>query len=295
MAKKSVSQHPSSGGRQIRTKQPKGPVLEQTPLPVANPSQDKVVYAVFATIFLVGIAINLILFYFVGQNLYQSYLAKSWWMVAGAAGLMVALLFGVRAAVAAAFIVSATVASRTAAFGAQQQICRWALKYRAILPDRASWASQAIIQQIMAKEQYDQVIEFGSEQYDDITTKNPKDHSLAVLCTYVGMAYQAKGETAKSIEWNEKSVAQFGKFFESINKSKFAKKMGGAGVVEAMTFNYSQVLAALGSSYLQQQNFRKAKELFKLSLENAKKSPETPERRQLIKQVEDGLGRLKRW
>ena len=82
---------------------------------------------------------------------------------------------------------------------------------------------------------------------------------------------------------------------ELAHAEKFAKKLGGQGVVEAMTMNYAQVLAGLGSSYLQQQNFRKAKELLKQSLEQAKKTSETPERRQLVKQVEEGLSRLKRW
>ena len=107
------------------------------------------------------------------------------------------------------------------------------------------------------------------------------------------MSYQAKGDVSKSIEWNEKSVDQFGKFFASIEKSKFAKKVGSQGTIDAMTFNYAQVLAGLGSSYMQQQNYRKTKELFKQSLEQAKKTKETPERRQLIKQLEDGLARIK--
>lgn len=294
MAKKSVSHHPSAG-RQVRTKQPKAPQIEAPPLPVENPGQDKVVYAVFATILIVGTIINILLFYFVGQNLHQAYLAKNWLNTALMAALLVGLLFAVRAAFTAAFVVAATVAGRTNAFSAQLKICTWALKFKSILPDRASWASQAIIQQMMAKQDFDQIIEFGTTQYEDITAKNPKDHSLAVLCTYVGMSYQAKGDLSKSIEWNEKSIEQFGKFFESIEKSKFAKKLGSQGVVEAMTLNYAQVLAGLGSSYLQQQNFRKGKELLKQSLEQAKKTSETPERRQLIKQVEDGLSRLKHW
>ncbi|MFA6210304.1 MAG: tetratricopeptide repeat protein [Candidatus Obscuribacterales bacterium] len=294
MAKKSVSQHPS-GGRQIRAKQPKVPQMELPPVPVENPTQDRVVYAVFATILLLGTLTTGLLYYFVGQNLYQAYLVKNWLNTALAAGALVGLLFFLRAAFTAAFVVSATVAGRTNAFSAQHKICTWALKYKSILPDRASWASQAIIQQMMAKQGFDQIIEFGTTQFEDITSKNPKDHSLAVLCTYVGMSYQAKGDLAKSIEWNEKSIDQFTKFFASIEKSKFAKKLGSQGVVEAMTLNYAQVLAGLGSSYMQQQNYRKAKDLLKQSLEQAKKTSETPERRQLIKQVEEGLGRLKRW
>ncbi|CAN5446101.1 hypothetical protein BH11CYA1_BH11CYA1_10910 [soil metagenome] len=294
MAKKSVSHHPSAG-RQIRAKQPKAPQMEAPQLPVENPQQDKVVYAVFATILLIGALSTGVLYYFLGQNLYQAYLAQNWLNAALLALALGGALFFLRAAFTAAFVVSATVAGRTNAFAAQHKICTWALKFKALLPDRASWASQAIIQQMMAKQNFDQIIEFGTTQYDDIVSKNPKDHSLAVLCTYVGMSYQAKGDLAKSIEWNEKSIDQFEKFFASIEKSKFAKKLGSQGVVEAMTLNYAQVLAGLGSSYLQQQNFRKAKELLKQSLEQAKKTSETPERRQLIKQVEDGLSHLKRW
>lgn len=98
------------------------------------------------------------------------------------AALLVGLLFAVRA-VSAAFVVAATVAGRTNAFSAQLKICTWALKFKSILPNGASWASQAIIQQMMAKQDFDQIIEFGTTQYEDITAKNPKDHSLAVLCT----------------------------------------------------------------------------------------------------------------
>lgn len=293
MAKKSVSQSPSAGSRQIKGKQPKAPAVEQPPIPVDNPEQDRLVYAVFATILVIGTVVNALLLFWVGQNLYNAYLAKDWLMTAGMAAVIAGILFALRATFAAAFIIAATLAGRYNAFGAQLKICTWALNFKGILPDRASWASQAIIQQMMAKQQFDEIIAFGTTQYDDIVSKNPKDNTLAVLCTYVGMSHQAKGDISKSIEWNEKSVEQFGKFFESIEKSKLAKKVGSQGTIDAMTFNYAQVLAGLGSSYMQQQNYRKTKELFKQSLEQAKKTKETPERRQLVKQLEDGLARIK--
>lgn len=299
MAKqKSVSHQSGIANRVInKGKQPKM-TAEMPPARVNDPSQEKVVYATFAGVLLLGLGINLTLLYFIGATLYGAAVSQppNWLMVAGmtvAFGLVI--YFGLRPAINAPFFIAATIGDRVNALDAQRKICEWAIKFRNVLPDRASWATQAIMQQMLGSEKHDEIIAMGTSTYEELIKRNPNENSLAPLCGFVGMSYQAKNQGAKAIEWHEKALEQYERSFQALEKSKFAKKLTDASVVQALNFNYAQTFCALAGGYMQQQNFRKAKELFKKALEQARKCPETPQRRDLIKLVEDNLSRLKNW
>jgi tetratricopeptide (TPR) repeat protein len=297
MAKqKSVSQQTGIANRAVNKGKQK--MVAEIPARVNDPSKDKLVYGTFAGVLLLGLSINLALLYFIGANLYANVTsAPPNWLVTGVMALLfgLVLFFGLRPAINAPFFIAATVGDRVNALEAQRKICEWALKYRGLLPDRASWASQAILQQLMMAEKHDEIIAMGTSTYEELTTRNANENSLAPLCGFVGMAYQAKNEVAKAIEWHEKALEQYERSFKALEKSKMAKKLTDQSVVQTLNLNYAGTFCTLAGGYMQQQNFRKAKELFKKSLEQARKCPESSQRRDLIKAVEDQLSRLKHW
>jgi tetratricopeptide (TPR) repeat protein len=297
MAKqKSVSQQTGIANRAVNKGKQK--MVAEIPARVNDPSKDKLVYGAFAGVLLLGLSINLALLYFIGANLYANVTSvPPNWLVTGVMALLfgLVLFFGLRPAINAPFFIAATVGDRVNALEAQRKICEWALKYRGLLPDRASWASQAILQQLMMAEKHDEIIAMGTSTYEELTTRNANENSLAPLCGFVGMAYQAKNEVAKAIEWHEKALEQYERSFKALEKSKMAKKLTDQSVVQTLNLNYAGTFCTLAGGYMQQQNFRKAKELFKKSLEQARKCPESSQRRDLIKAVEDQLSRLKHW
>lgn len=298
MAKKSVSHNPGIANRVInKGKQPKMSV-DLPPARVNDPSKNNLVFGTFAGVLLLGLGINLALLYFIGANLYANVVSTPPnWIVTGVMAVLfvLVLFFGMRPAINAPFFIAATIADRVSALEAQRKICEMALKFKSLLPDKASWATQAILQQLMYQEDHDQIISMGTSTYEELTASNPKENSLAPLCGFVGMAYQAKGEVAKAIEWHEKAIEQYERSFKALENSKLAKKLSDETVVQTLTLNYAGTFCTLAGGYMQQQNFRKAKELFKKSLDQARKCPESAQRRDLIKAVEDQLSRLKHW
>jgi len=198
-----------------------------------------------------------------------------------------------RAIVWGSFILSTAVASRTQSFTAQQKLCQWARKFRHLLPGGASWATQTIIQRLITKEDYKEAIALGSAEYEQLSKKNAKDQSLANLCACIGFAYQMQGEQHRSIEWNEKSVQSYEQLFAALEKGGGMSKFAGQTVVDNLNLQYAQVLVGLGTAYLNVQNRMKAKEHLKNALQQARKAPDSPQRRDIIRSCEEILSKLK--
>ena len=79
----------------------------------------------------------------------------------------------------------------------------------------------------------------------------------------------------------------------TIAKSGGMKKFAGQSVVETLQIQYAQVLVGLGIAYLSVQNRMKAKEHLKNALQQARKAPDSAQRRDVIKSCDDQLSRLK--
>jgi tetratricopeptide (TPR) repeat protein len=278
-------------------KAPKGVQLEQsnpTLAPVV-PEKNRLCYGVFAGCLITGLILDSLLVYYLAHNAVSAYAEHPiHWPQAILYTVLVAMgLSLMRAVVWGSLILSAALASRTQSFKAQMDICQWAIKFQYLLPGGASWAVQAIIQRMIAKEQYKEAITLGSTEYEIMAKKNPKDQSLANLGSCVAFAYQMQNENHRAIEWNEKSVKSFEQIFESIAKSGGIKKFAGQSVVETLQIQYAQVLLGLGSAYLGVQNRLKAKEHLKNALTQARKAPDSAQKRDVIRACEECLSKLK--
>ncbi|MBU6454448.1 MAG: GAP family protein [Cyanobacteria bacterium REEB67] len=275
--------------------------LEQTQAQAAaaaapvKPEQNELCYGVFWGTLIVGALANIALVYFVAHNAIAAYSEHpiNWLPAILNTLFLVMALSLLRAVVWGSFVMSAALANRTQSFKAQTDICQWARKYRRLLPGGASWATQAIIQRMLTKEQYKDAIALGSAEYETVVKKDPRDQSLANLCSCLGFANQMLNEQHRAIEWNEKAVDCYQKLFVELEKSKGMSKFAAKNVVDNLQLQYAQVLAALATSYLYTRNRVKAKEHLKNALAQARKAQDSPQKRDVIRVCEEQLGQLK--
>ena len=262
---------------------------------IVLPEQNTLCYSIFGGSLVIGFVLDVLLVYYLAHNAVVAYnqLPIDWLRAILYTVALAMALSLIRGVVWGAFVLSATIASRTQSFKAQMDICRWARKYRYLLPGGPSWATQAIIQRMLTKEQYKEAVDLGSEEYEIMSKKNPKDQSLANLCACVAFGYQMQNEAHKSIEWNERSAKSFDQIFEAISKSGGISKFAGQSVLENLQIQYAQVLVGLGISYISVQNRMKAKEHFKNALVQARKAPDTPQKRDIMRAAEEQLKTLK--
>ncbi|MBN9394229.1 MAG: hypothetical protein J0H83_03225 [Candidatus Melainabacteria bacterium] len=301
---KSVSQAPwAQGGKQVM-RMPKGAkppqTMEPPKLPEAKPGAAKLAYGAFWGIMAIGLSVNLTLMYLLGTNLWSSLHPEAatsinWLAVVALGALMVFLVVALRAVIWGAFVGAVTVAGKVFAFDAQEILSRQAMRFRWLMPDKAAWASQAIVQLYLMRGEYDKVIDFGTDEYEKVFSKNPKDSTGAGLSAFIGFAYLAKGDPANAIIWNERSATKYREVFESMEKSKTAKKLVNAEVIAAMRTQYAGVLCQLGQGYLYKNNRRKSADCFKEALETARALKDSPEKAQVIAGCEQGLAQLKHW
>jgi tetratricopeptide (TPR) repeat protein len=297
---KVVSEMAKSNRQVYKIPQPKVPKalqLEQSSKPVAPvlPERNQLCFGVFGACLVVGLTLDAFLVYYLAHNALVAYGEHPInWLQAILYTVFVAMALSlVRGVVWGSFVLSAALAGRTQSFTAQMQICQWARKLHLFLPGGSSWATQAIIQRMIAKEDYKDAIALGSAEYETLAKKNPKDQSLANLGSCIAFSYQMQNEHHRSIEWNEKAIQSFEQIFESIAKSGGIKKYAGQSVVETLQIQYAQVLVGLGSSYLAVQNRMKAKEHLKNALVQARKAPDSPQKRDVIRACEEYLRQLK--
>ena len=126
-----------------------------------------------------------------------------------------------------------------------------------------------------------------------MTKKNAKDQGLANLCACVSFAYQMQNEQHRAIEWSEKSVKSFDEIFAAISKSGGINKYAGQSILQTLYIQHAQVLMGLALSYLSVQNRLKAKENLKEAIQQARKAPDSAQKRDVIRTCEEHLSRLK--
>lgn len=279
-------------GQRPQMMQQKLPIVEST-----GPGKDKLCFSVFGGILVGGTCLTGLGLFFSIQNLIQvaTHQPLNWVAAIGMTVLAVLSFLFLRFVLWAAFFASTMMAAKTQSWQAQEKICQAAMKYRVILPGGASWAVQALLQQMLSRGQYKEVLVLGGQEYDIAIKKNPKDQSLAALCACVGLAHQVQGDIHGSILWNERAVELFAKVIEAVNKSGPMKKLADRSMVDGIYLQYVGAFANLGASYFNVGNYGKAKKNFGLALDEAGKLPDSPEKQNIIRAVKDHLGRLKHW
>lgn len=277
-------------------KMPKAVQLESKPEPIVETAgPNGLCYGIFAGALILGFSLNIWLVYLVTHNVVAAYSEHpiNWVQAILYTVLLAMALSLVRGIVWGSFVLSATVAARTQAVKAQMDICTWARKFRYILPGGAAWATQAIIQRMITKEEYKEAIALGSEEYELMIKKNPKDQSLANLCACIAFAYQMQNEQHRAIEWNEKAVKSFDEIFAAIGKSGGVSKYAGQSILQTLYIQHAQVLMGLAMSYLSVRNRMKAKENLKEAISQARKAPDSSQKRDVIRTCEEHLSQLK--
>jgi len=277
-------------------KMPKAVQLESKPEPVVETvGPNNLCYGLFFACLVVGFGADIWLVYLVSHNVVAAYSEHPFnWLSAILYTVLLAMAISlVRGILWGSFVLSATVAARTQSIKAQMDICHWARRFRAILPGGAAWATQAIIQRMITKEEYKEAIALGTEEYEFMTKKNAKDQSLANLCACVSFAYQMQNEQHRAIEWSEKSVKSFDEIFAAIGKSGGINKYAGQSILQTLYIQHAQVLMGLAVSYMSVQNRLKGKENFKEAIQQARKAPDSPQKRDVIRTCEEHLSRLK--
>lgn len=272
-----------------KTQMPKPPEI-----PAEPGKQDKLCKSIFfgglsfGALLLVGSS------YFLSQG-FVSALKHSpieWLTVVGLTVTTVVLGFVLRGIIWASFAGVAMLASQLQAFHAQEFVCALALKYKKFFPGSTAWASQGKMAMMANRQQWKELIAFGSTEYE--ATKK-KDQNLAPLCAYIGMAQQIQGDPHSAIVWNERAVEYFQQGMESFNKVTPDAKVPNREFVDNIIMQHASAYANLGSNYFAVNNFGKAKKNLSTALEVLGKVKDSPQKDMLVKGINEHLARLKHW
>lgn len=272
---------------------------QKMPLPPQNvgPGQDKLCYAIAAGILVLGLTLTGVGLFYANSSLVFALTHKplNWVLAIGMGVVTILCVMMMRFVVWAAFFAAAMFAARTQSWQAQEKICRMVIKYRIIMPGGASWAVQALLQQMLHQGLYKEVIALGGQEYDVAVKKNPGDQNMALLCACVGLAHQMQNDSHGSILWNERAVELFAKVKAALTKSGPMQKMADRSMIDGIYMQYVGAHANLGTSYFNVGNNGKAKKNFGCALDEAAHLPDSPEKQNIIRAVKEHLSRLKHW
>jgi tetratricopeptide (TPR) repeat protein len=215
-----------------------------------------------------------------------------WWTVAAMVVLTVLLGFVLRGLIWASFAGVTMLAAHLQAFHAQEKISRIGLKFKHVLPGGTAWAVQTMMAQMANKQQYKEMIAFGTAEYE---AAKKKDQTLAPICAYLGMAHQIQGDPHTAILWNERAVDMFAKAMEPLDKAEAKTKVPNRDFVDSIIIQYASAYANLASNYFNVNNYGKAKKNFQLALEQLAKVKDSPQKEMLVRGINEHIARLKHW
>jgi len=215
-----------------------------------------------------------------------------WATLVGMTLLTVVVGLVVRGIVWASFAGVVMLATHLKAWHAQDQIARKALKLKRFFPGGTSWAAQALLGQMVNRQQFKEVINFGTSEWE--STKK-KDQSVAPLCSYVGMAHQMQGDSHSAILWNERAVELFQKAMTQLEKVDSKTKVPNREFVDNMIMQYASAFANLGANYFGVGNYGKAKKNFHAALEQLNRVKDNSQKDILVRGINEHMARLKHW
>lgn len=273
---------------------PKQALPKPPEIPAEPMKQDKICSAVFVggltfgTFLLAGSA------YLLSQSFLQAihHDPVEWWTVGGVTLGTVLLGFVLRGVVWASFAGTTMLAAQLKAFHAQEKICRIAMKYKKVFPGGTGWAAQGLLGLMAQRQQFKEMISFGSSEWD--STKK-KDQNLAPLCAYLGMACQMQNDAHSAILWNERAIELFEKAMAPMSKVDADTKLPNRDFVDSLIMQYASAYANLGANYFSVNNFGKAKKNFQLALEQLGRTKDNPQKSMLVRGINEHLARLKHW
>ncbi|MBX9721306.1 MAG: tetratricopeptide repeat protein [Candidatus Obscuribacterales bacterium] len=277
-----------------KTNVPKNQIPKPPEMPTEPGKQDKICNAIFVGGLTLGVATLLGSCYALSQGFVQAlhHNPVEWLTIVGLVVLSVLLGFVLRGIIWASFVGTTMIASQLKAFHSQEKISNFALKYRKFFPGDTAWAAQAKLGLMANRQQYKEIIVFGTQEYDN---SKKKDQSLAPLCAYMGMAHQIQSDPHSAILWNERAIELFEKAMEPLAKVTPEAKVPNRDMVDNMIMQYASAYANLGSNYFSVNNYGKAKKNFNLALEQLNRVKSNPQKDMLIRGINEHLSRIKHW
>lgn len=275
-----------------KSQQPPMPELPSLPGP-----QDKIIHLVYAG----GLTLSALTFggfvYFISANFQKAVNSNptDWMTVVVMLVTTAAAAFIMRGLVWASFAGSVMLANHLRAFHAQEVICKRALKYKKFIPGGTIWAVHALLAQMANRGQFKELIPFGTAEYETYAKKDPKDQNLAPVCAYLGMAHQIQGDPHASIVWNERALELFEKALAPLEKVDPKAKVPNRDLIDNMIMQYAGAFANLGANYFSVGNYGKAKKNLQNALTQLDRCKDSPQKQQLVKGIQEHIGRLKHW
>ena len=188
-------------------------------------------------------------------------------------------------------------AARAQAWESLERLCRSALKRWRIFPGGASTAALMLVQSLVGRGEFDEAIAVGEEQYK-LHGEDPKfSQSLSPMYTSLGMAFQVKGDSRQSLIWTERGIEAMQKALDELAERKsWQAKLAGPQAAEWTKSLRMQLCVAYfntANCYFQQNNYRQAKQFYKLAIDTTNQAPDFPEKADIVNVSREQLSRLK--
>lgn len=169
---------------------------------------------------------------------------------------------------------------------------------RKLLPGGSAWLTTALVQSQVNRGQYDAALAASQGEWDFYSKDEKQRTNLGTLAFTAGLAQQGLGNIKESQVWNERAIEILNKSLEQLSQPQkgLVAKLASTQSEQALGQLRMQLAAAYFNNatiYFNSNDHRRAKEMYKLAVENAKKSPEFPQRNEMVKFGQEQLARLK--
>jgi len=222
----------------------------------------------------------------------------NWASIFGSIVIAIMSFLIARALVNLSFFGAATIAVRMGAWKSLEIVTRQALKLQKILPNSSAWASMILAQSFLSRGEYKQALAIAEDEWKRFGEDKRQNQNMGPLCAAAGMASQADGDYKTTLVWNDRAIAKINAVLEELNSPKktlFARALAlQSGEVTAQ-LRIPLAAACFNNAciYFNSMDYRRAKENYRKTIENAVKAPDFPNKAEIIKTSNDQLARLK--
>lgn len=169
---------------------------------------------------------------------------------------------------------------------------------RKLLPGGSTWLTTALVQSQVNRGQYETALKAVQEEWDYYCNDEKQKVNLGTLAFTGGLAEQGLGNIKGSQAWNERAIDVLNKSLEQLSQPQkgMMAKLASTQSAQALSQLRMQLAAAYFNNatiYFNSNDYRRAKENYKNAIEHARKSPDFPQRDEMVKFGQEQLARLK--
>ncbi len=155
-------------------------------------------------------------------------------------------------------------------------------------PGGTSWLSTALVQSLVNRGKYDEALAAADLEWNRSGSDDRQAQNLGTMCFAAGVAHQAKSDMKKAQIWNERAISVLNKSMEQLQQPKkgvLAKATEPQSAQAIGQFKIQLAAAYFNNAtiYFNNQDFRRARENYKLAIDNAVKAPEFPQKAEIIR------------